>query len=216
MPMKTIEGYSKEKYTDASVLLAGGGAKALSDFIGELSWDNTNKKIKYTPVGKSETDLVTLNWDNIANRPTSLPANGGTANALASTGYGSSNLTYYQTSDSFFGNSGWCHYIIANHGDGSSYYNFTIGLPFWGVPIYKRLQGGTGNGWHTFITSENISSQSVSYANQAYNLYYHSANTDEDCKNSKGSGLSSWYTGGTGTSRPGGGDSYMLVMGNNE
>lgn len=32
MPMKTIEGYSKEKYTDASVLLAGGGAKALSEF----------------------------------------------------------------------------------------------------------------------------------------------------------------------------------------
>ncbi len=30
--MKTIEGYSKEKYTNNSVLLAGGGAKALSDF----------------------------------------------------------------------------------------------------------------------------------------------------------------------------------------
>ena len=79
MPMKTIEGYSKEKYTDASVLLAGGGAKALSGFIGKLSWDSTNKKIKYTPIGKSETDLVTLSWDNIANRPTSLPANGGNA-----------------------------------------------------------------------------------------------------------------------------------------
>lgn len=164
MPMKTIEGYSKEKYTDASVLLAGGGAKALSDFIGELSWDNTNKKIKYTPIGKSETDLVTLSWDNISGKPASLPANGGTANALASTGYGSSNLTYFQTADSFFGNSGWCHYIIANHGDGSSYYNFTIGLPFWGVPIYKRLEGGTEDGWHTFVTSENIGSQSVKHA----------------------------------------------------
>lgn len=79
MPMKTIEGYSKEKYTNTSVLLAGGGAKALSDFIGSLSWDSTNKKIKYTPVGGSATDLVTLSWDNIANKPTSLPANGGNA-----------------------------------------------------------------------------------------------------------------------------------------
>ena len=79
MPMKTIEGYSKEKYTNTSVLLAGGGAKALSDFIGSISWDSTNKKIKYTPVGGSTTDLVTLSWDNIANKPTSLPANGGNA-----------------------------------------------------------------------------------------------------------------------------------------
>ena len=79
MPMKTIEGYSKEKYTNTSVLLAGGGAKVLSDFIGSLSWDSTNKKIKYTPVGGSTTDLVTLSWDNIANKPTSLPANGGNA-----------------------------------------------------------------------------------------------------------------------------------------
>ena len=70
MPMKTIEGYSKEKYTNTSVLLAGGGAKALSDFIGSLSWDSTNKKIKYTPVGGSATDLVTLSWDNIINKPT--------------------------------------------------------------------------------------------------------------------------------------------------
>ena len=79
MPMKTIEGYSKEKYTNTSVLLAGGGAKAISDFIGSLSWDSTNKKTKYTPVEGSATDLVTLSWDNIANKPTSLPANGGNA-----------------------------------------------------------------------------------------------------------------------------------------
>lgn len=70
MPMKTIEGYSKEKYTNTSVLLAGGGTQALSDFIGSLSWDSTNKKIKYTPVGGSATDLVTLSWNNIANKPT--------------------------------------------------------------------------------------------------------------------------------------------------
>lgn len=93
----------------------------------------------------------------------------GNANGLASTGYGNGNLTYYQTDGSFFGNSGWSHYIIANHGNGSNYYNYTIALPFWGVPKYKRLEGGTADGWHTFITSENISSQSVNYASSAGN-----------------------------------------------
>ena len=96
MPMKTIEGYSKEKYTNTSVLLAGGGTKALSDFIGSLSWDSTNKKIKYTPVGGSATDLVTLSWDNIANKPTSLPANGGDADTVDN--YHASNLTKFYLS----------------------------------------------------------------------------------------------------------------------
>lgn len=96
MPMKTIEGYSKEKYTNTSVLLAGGGAKALSDFIGSLSWDSTNKKIKYTPIGGSVTDLVTLSWDNIANKPTSLPANGGDADTVDN--YHASNLTKFYLS----------------------------------------------------------------------------------------------------------------------
>ena len=96
MPMKTIEGYSKEKYTNTSVLLAGGGAKALSDFIGSLSWDSTNKKIKYTPVEGSATDLVTLSWDNIANKPTSLPANGGDADTVDN--YHASNLTKFYLS----------------------------------------------------------------------------------------------------------------------
>lgn len=70
--MKTIDGYSKEKFTDDHVLLAGGSAKALSDFIGALSWDSTNKKIKYTPVGGSATDLVTLSWDNISGKPSTF------------------------------------------------------------------------------------------------------------------------------------------------
>ena len=105
MPMKTIEGYSKEKYTNTSVLLAGGGAKALSDFIGSLSWDSTNKKIKYTPVGGSTTDLVTLSWDNIANKPTSLPANGGNAD----TSIQATNLTPENTAHYFRdpNNSSW-------------------------------------------------------------------------------------------------------------
>ena len=33
-------------------------------------------------------------------------------------------------------------------------------------------------------------------ADQAYNLYYYQSNTDEDCKNIKGPGLSCWRTKG--------------------
>lgn len=95
----------------------------------------------------------------------------GSANQLSIYGYGSSSLTYYQTDEAFDGNSGWCHYIICNHGQGASYYHYTIGLPFWGVPIYKRQLGSTSDtsGWHSFITSENIGSQSVNYATSAGN-----------------------------------------------
>ena len=89
------------------------------------------------------------------------------ANCLNNVGWGNGNFTWYQTSSSFFGNSGWASYLISNHGDGQTYYNVTIALPFWSVPKYKRLEGGTEKGWYDFITSENISSQSVSYASSA-------------------------------------------------
>lgn len=105
---------------------------------------------------------TTFNGNLTGNAATATNANG-----LSSTGYGNGNLTYYQTSSEFYGNSGWSHYIIANHGNGETYYNYTIALPFWDVPKYKRLEGGTSDGWHTFITSENISSQSVAYAASA-------------------------------------------------
>jgi hypothetical protein len=81
------------------------------------------------------------------------------ANLLNIVGYGTSGLSFNQTSGSFDGNSGWCHYIIANHGDGSSYYHYTIGLPFWSAPIYRRQTGNTSSvtSWYTFWTTENLS-----------------------------------------------------------
>lgn len=90
---------------------------------------------------------------------------------LVSTGFGNTNFTYLQTPDSFYGNSGWTHYLMCNHGDGSSQYNVTIGLPFWGVPMYQRRTGTADavSGWISFITGENIGSQSVNYASSAGN-----------------------------------------------
>ena len=80
------------------------------------------------------------------------------SNSISSTGFGNNTLTYYQTDGDFYGNTGWCHYIIANHGDGATYYNYTIGLPFWSSPMYKRQTGNTSAtyGWYRFYTEENI------------------------------------------------------------
>lgn len=78
--------------------------------------------------------------------------------------------------------------------------------------VKKDGTGATGT-WGINISGNAITASSATIANQAYNLYYYTADTDENCKNSKGSGLSFWYTKGSGTSRPTGGDSFMLVMG---
>ena len=77
---------------------------------------------------------------------------------LNSSGFGNGTLTYLQTSGDFYDNTGWCHYIIANHGNGESYYNYTIGLPFWDAPMYQRQAGSTGarSGWQQFYTTENL------------------------------------------------------------
>jgi hypothetical protein len=78
------------------------------------------------------------------------------SNSLAITGYGSGNMTYYQSSGTFAGQSGWAGYFISNHGDGATYYNQTIIMPFWGAPQYSRLQGGTFVGPYTFWSTENL------------------------------------------------------------
>lgn len=74
--------------------------------------------------------------------------------ALKYTGTGNSEITAFQTAASYMGRSGWASYIICNHGDGSTYYSQTIAFPFWGSPIYRRLEGGTNKGWKKFYTEE--------------------------------------------------------------
>lgn len=82
------------------------------------------------------------------------------SNSIESTGFGNTNLTFCQTSNEFDGNSNWCNYIIANHGNGENYYHYTIGLPFWDSPIYQRQTGSAEakSGWHKFHTTETITS----------------------------------------------------------
>ena len=94
-----------------------------------------------------------------------------TTNKLNSTGFSSTGgLSYYQTNVSFDGSTEeWAHYIIANHGDGASYYHYTIRLPFGNIPQYRRQTGSISSvsDWFNFITDENILNQSVNYATLA-------------------------------------------------
>lgn len=75
--MNTNTGYSKKTLDNTNVLLSGGGDKPLSQFIGSISWDSTNRKLKYTPVGGNVTDLVTFG-SNAMNSTSYLPLSGDT------------------------------------------------------------------------------------------------------------------------------------------
>ena len=114
----------------------------------------------------ASTTGVTLVADSFSGNAASAT----TSNSLIFAGTGNNNLTAYQTSGSYMDSAnGWASYIICNHGDGATYYNQTIRMPFWGIPQYSRLEDGTRKGWFNFITDENISSQSVNYASSAGN-----------------------------------------------
>lgn len=93
--------------------------------------------------------------------------------ALSYTGAGHGVVTAYQTDGSWCGSvAGWASYLVLNHGDGETYYNQMIRMPFWGTPQYQRKEGGTNTGWYTFITDENIGAQSVNYATSAGSAGY--------------------------------------------
>lgn len=141
-----------------------GKVTAVNGFEGNLTGNATSASKWATPRTLTLTGSVTGSASIDGSTAVSLET---TTNKLNITGFSNYGLSYYQTNSSFDGSSeGWAHYIISNHGDGASYYHYTIRLPFWGIPQYKRQQGSTSNvtEWFNFITSENISSQSVNYA----------------------------------------------------
>ena len=94
----------------------------------------------------------------------------GTAQGLSIVGYGNGTQTYYQTPGTFAGYTGWASYLISSHGDGATYYNQTIIMPFWGAPQYSRLEGGVFKGPYIFVTTEN--------SPYAYNMNQYVRTTD--------------------------------------
>lgn len=109
----------------------------------------------------------------------------GTSNAVAITGYGNGNFTFYQSPSAFDAFSGWHNYFIGNHGDGSNYYHTTIAMPFWGPPRYSRREGGTLRGPYEFWTSERDINSSANITAPAYYDYNNTAcYIDPDSTNS--------------------------------
>ena len=133
-----------------------------------VNGDITQYSTGYTWIHSGNIGSQSVNYANSAGSATSA----GSASRLDYLGTGVNNVTAYQTPDSFMGRSGWSSYLIFNHGDGATYYSQTICMPFWGSPLYRRLEGGTDQGWKAFITEENIASQSVNYATSAGSAGY--------------------------------------------
>ena len=101
------------------------------------------------------TGNVTGNTSGSSGSCTGNSATATISNAVANTGYGGgTSFTFYQSSGSFSGYSGWHNYYIGNHGNGSNYYNTIIAIPFWGSPRYSRLEGNVQRGPFEFWTSE--------------------------------------------------------------
>lgn len=92
------------------------------------------------------------------------------AKGLSEQGYGNDEMTFYQTSGTFAGYSGWANYYIGNHGNGQTYYNTVHIMPFWGAPKYSRQEGTEGviKGPFSYWTEENFdpSNYSVKSANE--------------------------------------------------
>lgn len=137
-------------------------------YIGDCNIGNTiglmgvsDNNIAYVKFGKNGKQLGFNGSNLVYDGSVVVTENTGTSSStkgINSTGYGNGNLTYLQTSGDFNDNTGWCHYIIANHGSGESYYNYMIGLPFYTVPMYRRQTGNANakTDWHKFYTTENI------------------------------------------------------------
>ena len=139
--------------------------RGIGDTICQLFCNYANNKIfSRTANGVGGTQVNWTSWKRINDGGNAETATTATTSSfsqnLNSTGFGNGTLTYVQTSGDFYDNTGWCHYIIANHGNGETYYNHTIALPFWDVPMYQRQEGNTSSrrGWQKFYTTENITS----------------------------------------------------------
>lgn len=95
---------------------------------------------------------------------TEKATNSHAADGVNMVGYGNNEFSFYQSSGTFAGHTGWANYFIGNHGAGSSYYNTTHIMPFWGPPQYSRLEGGTFRGPYTYWTTENLNPSDYSNA----------------------------------------------------
>jgi len=162
--------------------------------MGDGFWTKYN--ITTTSYGTAANWKTAYDWGNHADAGYVKQAavNSSTvdkANGLAEVGYGSDEGTFYQTSGTFAGHTGWANYWIGNHGNGQTYYNTVDIRPFWGVPRYSRQEGTEGviKGPFDYWTQENFtpSNYSVKSANETLSGSKTFSNSYNEFGNSTGS-----------------------------
>ena len=133
-----------------------GLSERVSQYV--VFWNETNHPLWHRHLnGSSWSEWMRMNDGGNA-YSSQIASTSHRTNCMNITGFGENGLTYYQTNGNFEGNSDWCHYIIANHGNGETYYHYNIALPFWSSPMYQRQTGNTSakSGWQKFHTTETI------------------------------------------------------------
>ena len=182
-----VKGYhGQNTHRIVSIDITGGGTSTPTlTYYGASSPGGSALTVKDIPYATTAGSANSVAWTNVSSRPTTTSAftndsgfitSGSNVVGLYSSGFGSSNFTWYQSPGGLqqYGG-GWASFLISNHGAGVDYYNQTIIMPFWGAPQYMRKEGNVNVGPWTFYTTENlnpittsnIGSQSVSYASSA-------------------------------------------------
>ena len=113
-------------------------------------WSGQSGQPTYLWGSNDGSNMYVWNPSNFNVNYANSAGNAATANRLAYTGLDNGVFTVAQTSGNFCGRSDWATYLIGNHGDGNTYYHQIIAMPFWGMPQYQRLEGGTQGAWYTF------------------------------------------------------------------
>ena len=145
-------------------------ARALRDSIDDwYSWQQIYTS-NYHPIADRWSTARTLTLTGSVTGSVSIDGSGNvtlatTANNVASTGFGASCFTYFQTSNSFAGSdASWAGYLISNHGAGATYFNQILRMPFWSTaPQYSYMSNGTQSEWYTLHSTGN-SSKSATYS----------------------------------------------------
>ena len=132
----------------------GGGSEYAVIHSGNIGSQSVN-------YANSAGSLSSMNISQFTNNSGYITS-GSNVLGLYSSGFGGGNFTWYQGYQGLQQYAGsWASFLISNHGDGATYYNQTIIMPFWGVPQYMRKEGGTNRGPYTFWTTENLNDYAV-------------------------------------------------------
>ena len=165
----TAELLSTANYNSYAPTKTGGGASGtwginITGSAGSIDWSKVGNK--------PATATRWPSWGEVTGKPTSMPANGGTASAAnflnVNTGltYGNNGLQYFNLSSTSRGAANtngtpindWVHIIRMNHGNKNGYYvDLAAGLNINGL-WYRRVTAGSMSGWHTVLDSTNYNS----------------------------------------------------------